>query len=248
MCRIMGVSNRVALQKAEALGIAMQLTNIARDINEDWHNGRRYVPRKWLSVTPKKDMNPTSKQLRQAVGHLLNLADHYYRIGYQGLEHLPDAARIAIRLAGNVYQEIGNEIRRNDFALLSSRAFVPLSKKLRIAARCLASEINFRTSRFTQNVYTHGLDTFVPTSFLSNGDMSMNNETRYLGYLGLSLTFVMATTLFFLMGLNPKESSYEMLPWFYTVGCATLAAVTGLVARSYNRELKPVPVEKSKNP
>lgn len=68
-----------------------------------------------------------------------------------------------------------------------------------------------------------------------------NNETRYLG---VSLTFVMATTLFFLMGLNPKATNYEMLPWIYTAGCALVAAGTGLMARRYNQQLKLQPVTK----
>ncbi len=64
MSRIMGVTDRRALSKAKALGMAMQLTNIARDIDEDWQAGRRYVPKQWLSLVPKKDMTPTDGQVR----------------------------------------------------------------------------------------------------------------------------------------------------------------------------------------
>lgn len=62
----------------------------------------------------------------------------------------------------------------------------------------------------------------------------MKNETLYLFYLGISLTLVMATTLFLLVGLNPKATTYESLPWIYSGTCAVLAAATGLIARRYN--------------
>lgn len=66
----------------------------------------------------------------------------------------------------------------------------------------------------------------------------MNHETRYLGYLGISLTFVMATTLFFLMGLNPKETVYSSLPWIYSGISAAIATVTGVIAQRINRQLE----------
>ena len=62
----------------------------------------------------------------------------------------------------------------------------------------------------------------------------MKNETLYLFYLGISLTLVMATTLFVLVGINPKETAYESLPWVYSGVCAVLAMVTGLMARRHN--------------
>ena len=91
MCRIMGVQETVALKKANSLGIAMQLTNIARDVNEDWQKGRRYIPKKWLSLIPKKDMTPSNKQVRTAVQRLLDLADKHYEAVLRGLSFCPTA-------------------------------------------------------------------------------------------------------------------------------------------------------------
>jgi phytoene/squalene synthetase len=48
MCWIMGVRSPAALARACELGVAMQLTNIARDVGEDARNGRLYLPRQWL--------------------------------------------------------------------------------------------------------------------------------------------------------------------------------------------------------
>jgi len=244
MCRIMGVDSIAALRQAKALGIAMQLTNIARDIGEDWQTGRRYVPRKWLSLVPKKDMVPTNLEVRRAVEELLLLADQYYRQGYEGLESLPDGSRVAIRVAGNVYQEIGNEIQRQNFAVMSRRVFVPLKAKISIVATCLLNEFKFRSDRFLKNTSVR-VQSLIHPFYAPAGDLPMNNETRYLAWLGISLTFVMATTLFFLMGLNPKKPSYDLLPWIYTGGCALIAATTGLLAKSYNQTLE---LQPARNP
>ena len=48
MCRVFGVTDQRALRHAKSLGIAMQLTNIARDVREDWQRGRCYLPQSWL--------------------------------------------------------------------------------------------------------------------------------------------------------------------------------------------------------
>ena len=68
-----------------------------------------------------------------------------------------------------------------------------------------------------------------------NPEQAMNHESRYLLFTGISLTLVMATTLFALMGINPKLSSYEYLPWVYSASCASLAVITGWIARRCNR-------------
>ena len=242
MSQIMGATHPQALRRAKSLGMAMQLTNIARDINEDWQSGRRYIPKIWLSLIPKKDMTPTNSQVRQAVENLLSLADGLYDEGYVGLKYLPNGARTAIRLAGRVYQEIGNEIRRQNFCVMQSRVFVPFAEKMKLMARCSADEVAFRMNQSLNDLLQTKSSELQLKPGFSNRISTMNDETRYLGYLGISLTFVMATTLFFLMGLNPKETVYSSLPWIYSGACAAIAATTGLTARRVNRKLQLQPV------
>ena len=206
-------------------------------IRDSWYNGRRYVPKKWLSSIPKKDMTPTNKEVRRAVQELITLSENYYAQGYNGLEHLPDGSRVAIRVAGKVYQEIGNEIIRQEFAVMSNRVFVPRKTKVQIVAKCLVNEAGFIINRFL-NKSVSRVNKLCYTDYNSTAELRMNNDTRYLAWLGLSLTFVMATTLFFLMGMNPKKPSYDMLPWIYTGGCALIAAATGLLAKSCNQQLE----------
>lgn len=244
MCRVMGVTDPKAFSKAKALGMAMQLTNIARDVREDWQSGRRYIPKKWLSLVPGKDMTPTNRAVRPAVEKLLNLADEFYVEGNSGLEYLPDGVRFAIRLAGKVYREIGDEIRRQDLAVMSGRIFVPLQRKLWLIGTCAVGETSFRTQRLVHQITQPVTQSNSIQNLLSQGPDAMKNDNLYLFYLGISLTLVMATTMFILVGINPKQSAYESLPWIYSGVCAALAAVTGLMARRYdNFELEPTKVK-----
>ena len=79
-----------------------------------------------------------------AVEKLLDLADGLYAEGYGGLRYIPGRARYAIRIAGRIYQEIGNEIRRQNYQVMNQRVFVTTRGKLAIAARCLGVETGFR--------------------------------------------------------------------------------------------------------
>jgi hypothetical protein len=81
-----------------------------------------------------------------------------------------------------------------------------------------------------------------------SGESLMNREARYIVSLGLSLTMIMATALFVLVGVNPKDSSYQALPWIYAAVSALTAVVCGTLAKRFQEELEaqvqpqPVPV------
>ncbi len=134
MCRVMGVRDPAAERHAVDLGIAMQLTNIARDVKEDWHLGRCYLPRSWLeSELPRTTAGPeslttldfsrapTSEDVRSCVERLLNLAESHYQSGLSGLKYLPSSCRKAICLAALVYREIGREILRRKANVMEGR-------------------------------------------------------------------------------------------------------------------------------
>ncbi len=238
MCRVMGVADPKALAKAKSLGMAMQLTNIARDVHEDWRAGRRYVPKKWLSLVPGKDMTPTNREVSPAVEQLLRLADELYVEGNSGLGYLPNGVRLAIRLAGKVYREIGSEIRRQDLAVMSGRVFVPLRQKIWLVGHAVWEEAAFRMARLNKQIRQSVTRSVLNAEFFSEGQTAMKNDNLYLFYLGLSLTLIMATTMFVLVGINPKQSAYESLPWIYSGVCAVLATATGWMARRYNGVLE----------
>jgi phytoene synthase len=143
MALIMGVRSPEALARACDLGIAMQLTNIARDIGEDARAGRLYLPVSWMrdaSLDPAAFLaDPrTSPALCTLTKRLLDDADDLYARARSGIAHLPAGCRPAILAAGLIYAEIGREIEQHGFDSIDHRAHVPTSRKVHLLARAVA--------------------------------------------------------------------------------------------------------------
>lgn len=144
MCHVLGVRSRRAVTYAAHLGIAMQLTNICRDVAEDWQRGRLYVPDELLAPLGAPDLDgergrplPSAARgpLARAVEQLLALADRYYRSGDRGLIALPFRAAFAVRTARLVYAAIGRRLARQRYDVLAGRAVVPGWMKLWLTTR-----------------------------------------------------------------------------------------------------------------
>lgn len=148
MCDVIDVRAPEARPFAIDLGIAMQLTNIARDVDEDARRGHRYLPETWVgAVTPQQIVAPDPEMkhiLRQASRRLLDRAEIYYRSADRGLGHLPARARFAILVAGRVYRRIGVSIARQDHASWEGRARVSRPAKLKVAAGAALSFLGCR--------------------------------------------------------------------------------------------------------
>lgn len=133
MSPILGVTESTALTKADALGRAMQLTNICRDVVEDFHNRRIYIPKRWLDEEQIEPIELTSekneKRLFKLVLRLLDCADELYREGRQGLQFLPLRAAWSISVASFLYQGIGHEIRRRGAVALRKRTILSRTQK-----------------------------------------------------------------------------------------------------------------------
>ena len=140
MAHLMGVRDGPALRHATDLGIAMQLTNICRDVVEDERRDRVYLPSELLGG----DLAPTHAGPRTsaAVAALLRLADDHYRSGDEGLPALPAACAWAVRAARLIYAEIGAVIARRGFDVQSGRAIVSPYRKLWLVLRALAGTVN----------------------------------------------------------------------------------------------------------
>ncbi|MCM2472496.1 phytoene/squalene synthase family protein [Rhizobium sp. CG5] len=140
MSLVMGCGDPWTLARAADLGLAMQLTNIARDVGEDARNGRLYLPQDWLheagiDVGAFRRRPRFSPALGLVVKRLLDEADHHYRLGHAGIEHLPADCRHAIRTAALTYQEIGHRIADNGYDSVSRRASTSLARKLALVLR-----------------------------------------------------------------------------------------------------------------
>jgi 15-cis-phytoene synthase len=122
MCPVLGANADAARCYAANLGIAMQLTNIARDVLEDAAMQRCYIPQTWLQtpssmheyLNDKSAQNAPNarKQAFTAVLALINLADQYYQRAELGFSYIPWRARFAIFVAARVYRAIGVKIAR----------------------------------------------------------------------------------------------------------------------------------------
>lgn len=137
MCPILGLRDRRFLPHAAALGMGMQLTNIARDVAEDWQRGRCYLPLEWTGGLRPDGLPPEREAVRRGVRRVLDLAESYYHAGEAGLDALESGSRLAVRTAGTVYRAIGTKIRKKDFQVLDGRVRVSTLEKLRLGGRSL---------------------------------------------------------------------------------------------------------------
>ncbi len=144
MAVLMGVRDPAALARACDLGVAMQLTNIARDVGEDARAGRLYLPVDWMraaGLTPEAflaDPAP-SPALSALVTRLLGAAATLYHRADSGIAALPVACRPGIFAARHLYAAIGAEVIRAGGDSVTARARVARRDKLRLAARSLAA-------------------------------------------------------------------------------------------------------------
>ncbi len=136
MCRVLGAPPAGATA-ASHLGIAMQLTNIARDVREDFERDRIYLPASWIEPADLKAAltgGPTSP-LIAATARLLALADSYYASAHMGMHYLPLRARTAILAAASCYREIGVRVSRAPEASWRARTVVSRGRKAILVGR-----------------------------------------------------------------------------------------------------------------
>lgn len=139
MTLVMGRREPEVLAAAADLGIAMQLTNVARDVGEDAARGRIYLPLDRLrSAGVDPDAWLVSPRplpgVRDVVGSLLDEADALYERSWEGIARLPAGCRPAIRAASLLYAEIGARIRAAGCDSVLRRAWTSRGTKLRLLA------------------------------------------------------------------------------------------------------------------
>ncbi len=135
MCVLMRVRDADALARACDLGVAMQLTNIARDVGEDARAGRLYLPLDWIDeagLSPEAFMAQpdATAQTQRMVRRLLAEARRLYIRSEAGISALPMQARSGIYAARYVYAGIGRQIKRNGFDSVTRRAHTSKWQKL----------------------------------------------------------------------------------------------------------------------
>ena len=142
MAVLMGVRAAPILARACELGVAMQFTNIARDVGEDARAGRLYLPLAWMreaGLDPEQflaDPRP-SPALQGVVARLLAVAEGLYARSEPGIGGLPLDCRPAIRAARLIYAEIGRDLEAGGLDPISRRARVGGARKAALLARAL---------------------------------------------------------------------------------------------------------------
>ena len=144
MAVLMRVRSPEGLARACDLGVAMQLSNIARDVGEDARMGRLYLPRDWMreaGLDPdawlaRPEFNPA---LGSVVRRVLDAAEVLYRRVDAGVAQLPLACRPGINAARFMYAEIGREVARRGLDSVNARARVSARRKTWLLLRSLTN-------------------------------------------------------------------------------------------------------------
>lgn len=142
MALLMGVRSVEGLARACDLGVAMQLSNIARDVGEDARMGRVYLPLQWLreaGLDPEAWL--AAPQFNDAIAsvlqRLLQEADRLYRRVDDGISRLPLGCRPGINAARYLYAAIGHEVARCGMNSVDQRAVVPRARKACLLAHAM---------------------------------------------------------------------------------------------------------------
>lgn len=151
MARIMGARDDATLQRACDLGLAFQLTNIARDIVEDALIGRCYLPQDWLDAhaVPRDEVAAAvhRKAVAAMAARLVDAAEPYYHSAHQGLSALPPRSAWAVAAAHAVYREIGLRVRKRGAQAWDQRISTSKATKVRLLARATGMALGSRGAR-----------------------------------------------------------------------------------------------------
>jgi len=158
MCRVVGVAEGKADAHAQALGVAMQLSNFLRDVGEDWRRGRVYLPLEDLARFGYTERDLASGVVDERFIALMRFeidrARRLYGVADEGMDYIPRGRRFPVVVARELYAAILDRIEAQQYDIFSRRAQVSRPAKLLVAARCaardpkeIADRIRYRRTR-----------------------------------------------------------------------------------------------------
>ena len=136
MLPIINTKDAEARKHAIDLGIAMQLTNIARDVYEDAKMNRLYLPKEWLGQVSISDLidnkldDQKKKLIELSIKNLIELSDKFYANGFSGMKFIPLRTRLAIFFAAKIYKGIGEKIKSGGYVYKLERVYLNKLEKL----------------------------------------------------------------------------------------------------------------------
>jgi phytoene synthase len=182
---VLGRRDPETLARACDLGVAMQLTNIARDVGEDARMGRLYLPRDWMR---EEGVDPAAWRsdprcepgISRVVARLLQRAEVLYRQADEGIAQLPGEARIGVRAARLLYSAIGDRIAGAGFDSVTQRAYTPWTHKLILAMRAVPSRWWTVSEPKQRGRCTAAAAQFLVAAVVGNGAAPSTAPTVYL--------------------------------------------------------------------
>jgi phytoene synthase len=131
---VFGFKDDKTFNYAVDLGIAMQMTNILRDVKEDALGGRIYIPNEDMKLFDysEEDLlkNTMNKNFRELMDYQISRAAKYYDNADEGIRMLDRDSRVTVGLMSRNYRKILHIIRENDFNVFGKRTYVPVHRKL----------------------------------------------------------------------------------------------------------------------
>ena len=144
MCRVVGVVDERAEEHAEALGVAMQLSNFLRDVREDWVRGRVYLPLEDLERFgySEEDLGAgvVDERFVELMRFEIERARRLYAFADEGMGYIPRGMRYPVIVARELYAAILARIEAQCYDVFSRRAKTSLLSKFRVAAACAARD------------------------------------------------------------------------------------------------------------
>ena len=144
MCQVVGAVGGEADPHAEALGVAMQLSNFLRDIGEDWRRGRVYLPLEDLKrfgyAEEDLALGVVDERFVALMRFEIERARQLYEISDEGMRFIPRGRRFPVLVARELYAAILARIEAQNYDVFSHRAEVSRPAKVVVAARCAARD------------------------------------------------------------------------------------------------------------
>src|SRR3712207_2518230 len=142
MCRVVGAADERAAEHAEALGVAMQLSNFLRDLKEDWGRGRVYLPLEDLARFDytEEDLGASivNERFIELVRFEIERTRQLYAFADEGMSYIPRGRRFPVIVARELYAAILDRIEAQGYDVFSRRAESSRLGKLGVAAGCAA--------------------------------------------------------------------------------------------------------------
>ena len=188
MCWVIGFENPADREKALPfaidLGIALQLTNILRDVGEDLERGRIYIPREDLRRFGYTEQDLQAKQRTPAFVALMQFqavrARSFYERGNSGIGLLNRRGRFAVKIASDVYGEILRRVESSNFDVFEKRTVVPATRKYWITARNLAGPVIVGATEASSIAVLAGLTAHYVTHYIAGTPLLTDRIAQWI--------------------------------------------------------------------